>query len=88
MYDREVMEQTSARDKFLECILIFETEKEREWFEDYVKDNFYWIKQSIKNNTKKVHSIHHLDDMEKDDIITKIKTMIILKNELEKYRKL
>ncbi len=88
MYDREVMEQTSARDKFLECILIFETEKEREWFEDYVKDNFYWIKQSIKNNTKKVHSIYHLDDMEKDDIITKIKTMIILKNELEKYRKL
>ena len=53
MYNKNVIEQTIARDKFLDCILIFENEKEREGFEYYVKYNFYRIKQSIENYTKK-----------------------------------
>ncbi|MEL0537213.1 ATP-binding protein [Staphylococcus debuckii] len=86
MYNKNVIEQTIARDKFLDCILIFENEKEREGFEYYVKYNFYRIKQSIENYTKKIYSTNHLDKTENNDITFKIKTAIILKEELEKYR--
>lgn len=88
MYEEQIMEQTIARNKFLDCILIFESEEEREWFEFHATDNFFSIKQAIECDAKEVPYVQQLEQKEREDITDRITTSLILKRELEKYRKI
>lgn len=88
MYKGDSMEEKFAMDKFVECVLIYKNDEEKELFENYIFDNWDKINQSIDENNTRVTGIELLSKLEKEDISKKVKTAKVLKIELEKLRKI
>lgn len=84
MYRGDSMEEKIARDKFVECVLIFKSDVERERFESHILNNFDEVNLLISENKTRVFGIEHLSQIAKEDITNKIKTVKVLKDELEK----
>ncbi|HDJ1418746.1 TPA: ATP-binding protein, partial [Staphylococcus aureus] len=80
------MEEKFAMDKFLECVLVYKSDVEKELFENYILDNWDKVNQSINENNKRVFGTEHLSQLEKEDITKKVKTVKVLKDELENFR--
>ncbi|MDT0736536.1 hypothetical protein RM612_09695 [Staphylococcus chromogenes] len=75
-------------DKFVECVLVYKSDVEKELFENYILDNWDKVNQSINENNKRVFGTEHLSQRAKEDITKKIKTVKVLKDELEKFRQI
>lgn len=88
MYKGDSMEEQLARDKFIECVLVYKNDIEKELFENYILDNFNKVNQSINENNKHVFGTEHLSQLAKEDITKRLKTAKVLKIELEKFRKI
>lgn len=88
MYRGDSMEEKIARDKFIECVLIFKSDVERERFESHILNNFDEVNLLISENKTRVFGIEHLSQLAKEDITKKIKTVKVLKVELERFRQI
>ena len=47
MYEGNSMEEEIAMNKFLECVLVFQNDTERELFENHILNNLDKVNQSI-----------------------------------------
>src|SRR5699024_5511064 len=88
MYKGDSMEEKFAMDKFVECVLVYKSDVEKELFENYILNNWDKVNQSINENNKRVFGTEHLSQRAKEDITKKIKTVKVLKDELEKFRQI
>ncbi|RIL37004.1 ATP-binding protein [Staphylococcus equorum] len=88
MYKGDSMEEKFAMKKFLECVLVYKTDEEKELFENHILNNLDKVNQSINENNTRVFGIEHLSPLSREDITKKIKTVKILKDELENFRKI
>ncbi|MEB6340190.1 ATP-binding protein [Mammaliicoccus sciuri] len=88
MYEGKSMEEEIAMNKFKECVLVFKSDTERNLFEDYILNNLDKVNQSICENHTRLFGIEHMTIYAKEDITKSIKTVKVLKDELEKFRKI
>ncbi|MEB7660091.1 ATP-binding protein [Staphylococcus xylosus] len=88
MYEGNSMEEETAMNKFKECVLFFESDTERNLFEDYILNNLEKVNQAICENHTRVFGIEHMTVNAEEDITKSIKTVKVLKDELENYRKI
>lgn len=88
MYKGDSMEEEIAMNKFIECVLVFKNDTERELFENHILNDFDKVNQSISGNNTRVLGIEHLKTLARKDITKKIKTVKVLKDELENFRKI
>lgn len=88
MYKGSSMEEKIAMRKFLECILVYKNDEEKEYFEQYILSNKEEVNRLISENNTRVFGIEHLERHEREDITKKIKIVKVLKEELEKFRKI
>ncbi|WP_305752116.1 AlbA family DNA-binding domain-containing protein [Mammaliicoccus sciuri] len=88
MYRGDSMEEKIARNKFVECVLIFKSDVERERFERHILNNFSEVNLLISRNKTRVFGIEHLSQLAKEDITKKVKTVDVLKDQLKNFRKI
>ncbi|PTE83477.1 ATP-binding protein [Staphylococcus equorum] len=88
MYKGSSMEEKIAMRKFLECILVYKNDEEKEYFEQYILSNKEEVNRLISENNTRVFGIEHMERLEREDITKKIKIVKVLKEELEKFRKI
>lgn len=60
MYKGDLMEEKFVMDKFLECVLVYKSDVEKEFFENYILDNWDKVNQLINENNKCVFGIEYL----------------------------
>ena len=88
MYKGDSMEEKFAMDKFVECVLVYKSDVEKELFENYILDNWDKVNQSINENNAHVFGTEHLSQLAKENITKKVKSVKVLKDELENFRKI
>lgn len=88
MYKGDSMEEKFAKDKFVECVLVYKSDVEKELFENYILDNWDKVNQSINENNTRVFGTEYLSQLAKEVITKKVKTVKVLKDELENFRKI
>ncbi|UXS29307.1 hypothetical protein MUA33_00215 [Staphylococcus delphini] len=68
--------------------MVYTSDVEKELFENYILDNWDKVNQSINENNTHVFGTEHLSQFAKEDITKKVKSVKVLKDEFENFRKI
>lgn len=82
MYKGDSMEEKFAMDKFVECVLVYTSDVEKELFENYILDNWDKVNQSINENNAHLFGTEHLSQLVKEDIIDKFLDLLSSRSSL------
>lgn len=86
MFKGDSLEEKQAKNKFIECILIFKNDEEKISFENHILDNFDKVNQLINENKPRIYGIEDLTTRKQEYVIRNINTGKVLKDKLKSFR--